>query len=107
MHQPGKLLSTLNAMQKRVTETQKKLSASTYNGDTAGGLVKTTINGDGELKSLVIDPAVLQEGADLVADLVMAAYNVAFTAKEKAAKEALGSMATGLMPLGLKFPGIG
>jgi DNA-binding YbaB/EbfC family protein len=107
MKNPGMLMKGLAEMQKRMTAAQEKLAATDFDGDAAGGLVRVVINGKGELKGVTISPAVMDEGPDMLSDLVQAAYNVAFAKKEEAAKAVLGSLTTGLMPLGIKLPGLG
>lgn len=107
MKNPGMLIKGLNEMQKRMTVAQDKLAATNFEGDAAGGLVRVVINGKGELKNVTLSPAVMDEGPEMTADLVQAAYNVAFLKKEEASKAVLGSLTTGLLPLGIKLPMMG
>ena len=107
MQQMGKLLKGLGEMQKRMEAAQKALSEASFDGAAANGLVKVVMTGNGELKSLVIDPSVMSEDSETLADLVIVATRQAFEAKEKQAKEKLAGMASGLLPLGMKLPGFG
>ena len=105
--QMGKLLKGLSEMQKRMEAAQKALSEADFEGEAANGLVKVVMSGKGELKSLRLDPSVLTEDNETVADLIVVASRKAYDAKEKKAKEQLSGMASGLLPLGMKLPGFG
>lgn len=102
----GGLLKSITELQKRMETIQRELADAVYPGDAAQGLVKVEMTGKGEIKSLNIDPSVLQEDAETVADLVRVACNKAFEAKEAAAKAKLASVSSGLLPMGLKIPGM-
>lgn len=107
MGQMGKLLSGIAEMQKKMEVIQKELSDAVYEGEAGNGLVKVKVSGKGELVSLDISPALLTEDADTVSDVIRVAHKKAFDAKEVAAKEKLGSIASGVLPLGIKLPGLG
>lgn len=103
----GKMLKGITELQKRVEAVQNEIAQAQFDGAAANGLVKVTINGKGELKSVVIDPSVLTEDAETVGDLVVVATNKAHEAKEAMAKQKLSGLGAGLLPLGLKIPGLG
>lgn len=102
----GNVIKGITELQKRMEGIQAELLASVYTGESAQGLVTVEMTGQGALKSLVIDPTVLREDAETVASLVQVAVNRAFDAKEAAAKEKL-SKVSGMLPFGIKLPGIG
>lgn len=103
----GKLVGSLTQMQKRMEAIQAEIAAASYDGEAGGGLAKVTMSGKGELLRVVLDPALLSEDADTIADLVTVAARKAFDAKEAVAKEKLKGVASGLLPLGMKIPGLG
>lgn len=107
MQNPGKLLKTIMDMQSKMDAVQKELAETNYDGSSANGLVTVKVSGKGEVSGLVIDPEVLSEDAETVADLVTIAINNASSKKEALAKEKLAKLSSGLMPLGLKLPGLG
>ena len=107
MQQMGKMMSGIAEMQKKMDVIQKELSEAVYDGDAANGLVKVQVTGKGEIKNLVLNPGLFTEDAETVADLIVVAHRKAFDAKEKHAKEKLGSIASGILPLGIKLPGLG
>ena len=103
----GKLLKGLTEMQKRMEGAQAALAVAEFTGEAANGLVKVVMTGKGEIKSLFIDPSVMTEDSETLADLVVVASRKAHEAKEVMAKDKLAGMATGLLPLGMKLPGFG
>lgn len=106
-NKPGNMLGALAAIQSKMAAAQKALEASEFQGEASAGLVKVTLLGNGQLKSLRIDPQALSEDAETVDALVSVAFNNAFAAKEVAAKQVLSQAAGGLLPMGFKLPGFG
>lgn len=104
---PGGMLKNLAALQKRVDAIQKEIADASFDGQSAQGLVKVTVTGKGDLTNLVLDPTVLSEDAETVAALVMVAFGKANEAKEAFSKQKLGTVASGLLPFGMKVPGLG
>lgn len=103
----GKMLKGLTAMQAKMDTIQAELGAAVFEGEAAQGLVKVSVTGKGEIKRVVIDPSVLTEDADTIGDLVVVAAKKAHDAKELVAKQKLATVSSGLLPLGLKIPGLG
>lgn len=67
-------LRQLQDMQRRAEELQKGLSAMEVEGISGGGLVRATLNGLGELKTISIDPSLMKPGETrILEDLVVAA----------------------------------
>lgn len=67
-------LRQLQDMQRRAEELQKGLAAMEVEGVSGGGLVRATLNGLSELKSISIDPSLLKpEEVKILEDLVVAA----------------------------------
>jgi hypothetical protein len=68
------LMRQMQEMQRRADELQKGLAQMEAEGISGGGLVRATLNGLGELKSLTIDPSLMKpEDHGIVEDLVIAA----------------------------------
>lgn len=103
----GGMLKGITQLQARMNAVQDEIAKATFDGVAAQGLVKVTMTGKGEITRIVIDPTVMTEDADTVADLVTVAAGKAHEAKEAMAKEKLSGIATGLLPLGMKLPGLG
>jgi len=102
----GKMLAGIAKMQKQAQAIQDEIAKSKFEGAAANGLVKVTINGEGKLLDVKLDQAVMSEDAETVSDLVIVAVNKAHEGKEALAKQKLASLGAGLLPLGMKFPGM-
>jgi len=80
MSQPnlGALLQQAQKMQEEMMAAQEKLKDELVEASAGGGMVKVTMTGDLELKTLAIDPdAVDPEDVEMLQDMVMAAINEA------------------------------
>ena len=64
-------------------------------------MVKVTVNGKKDVKSVRIDQNVLNEEVDMVEDLILAAINKAMDNADEISKDKMGSL-TG----GLNIPGL-
>ena len=74
----GALLQQAQKMQEEMMAAQEKLKDETVEASAGGGMVKVTMSGDLELKSLTIDPdAVDPDDVEMLQDMVMAAINEA------------------------------
>ena len=92
-------------MQEKMKEVQEGLKKIEVVGVSGGDLVKVTLTGDYEMKSIIIDQRTKKEKDEIVQDLIVAAYN---DAKEKLRKKTSEefSKATGTtnLPFDLKLP---
>jgi DNA-binding YbaB/EbfC family protein len=74
----GALLQQAQKMQEEMMAAQEKLKDELVEASAGGGMVKVTMTGDLELKSLTIDPdAVDPEDVEMLQDMVLAAINEA------------------------------
>ena len=72
-------------------------------GSVSGGLVKVTMSGKGNMKSIKIDPS-LKEDIEVLEDLILAAFIEAKKNADKLSEEEMKSATGGMpMPPGLKF----
>ncbi len=105
-----KLLQQAQQMQQQLMQAQAELAAAEVTGTAGGGLVKVVMSGTGELKSVIIDPSVVDpEDTETLGDLVVAAARAASAEVNKLANEKMGPLAGGLGGLagGLGLPGLG
>ena len=110
MKDMGAMMRQAQAMQQKLQDAQARIASMTVEGASGGGLVKVTLAGSGELRSVVVDPSLLApDEAEVVGDLIVAAHA---DAKKKldetqaeAMREAMGPLAgmAGGMP---GFPGL-
>lgn len=97
------LIQLSQQMQSRMSEMQEKLERETMVAASGGGMVEVTVDGQGNVKAVSIDPAVVDpEEVEMLEDLIVAAASAA----QRRAKDRMESemrQAAGGMPL----PGLG
>ena len=100
--QNSKMMKQLQQMQTRMAKMQEELESATATGSAGGGAVEVTVNGHQKVLAVTIQAEVLEEGADLVADMVMAATNDALDRSRDLAAQQMSSITAGLgLPPGL------
>jgi len=67
------MLKQLQQMQAKMARVQEELGTMTVTGTAGGGAVTVVANGHQQVQSVAIEPEVMEEGADLLSDLVLAA----------------------------------
>jgi DNA-binding YbaB/EbfC family protein len=100
------LMKQAAQMQQKMQEMQERLDAAEVEGMSGAGLVRLTLNGQGALKSIKIDPKLADPAeTEMLEDLILAAHNDA-KAKLEAVKESEMRNATGglTLPPGMKLP---
>jgi hypothetical protein len=99
------ILQQAQQMQQQLMSAQQELADAEVTGSAGGGLVTAVMNGGGELKSLTIDPKVVDpDDVETLADLVVAAVRDANTQVSELASQKMGPLAGGLGG-GLGLPG--
>ena len=99
------LIKQAGEVQAKVKAMQDELEALEFSGESGAGLVKVTLSGKGDLRKLAIDPSLLKpDGAEMLEDLLMAAFNDAKAKVTSAAGEKLSAATAGLpLPPGMKL----
>tara|TARA_B100001123_G_C15075401_1_gene933419 strand:+ start:309 stop:632 length:324 start_codon:yes stop_codon:yes gene_type:complete len=102
----GNLMKQAQEMQAKMQEMQERLADIEVVGNAGGGLVSVTLNGQGEMRGLKINPSLFNgEEAEVVEDLVVAAFNDAKTKSEQLLQEEMSKATGGLnLPPGMKLP---
>jgi DNA-binding YbaB/EbfC family protein len=91
------LMKQAQKMQQQLLAAQEELASAEVTGSAGGGLVTATVNGSGELQSIVIDPSVVDpDDVETVQDLVVAAIRDASREAQQLAAEKMGPLAGGL-----------
>ncbi|MCP2340456.1 YbaB/EbfC family nucleoid-associated protein [Actinomadura rupiterrae] len=103
------LLQQAQRMQQQLFDAQQELAEAEVTGTAGGGLVSATVNGQGEVTGLTIDPKVIDaddpaDTAETVADLVLAAIRDAGRAAQELQQEKMSPLTEGL---GGGMPGMG
>jgi nucleoid-associated protein EbfC len=99
------LLSQAKKMQEKMKETQEALKKIEVEGLSGGSSVKIIMNGDGELKKITFDDALLKESKEIFQDLIVAAHNDAKSKLKKKTSEEISKATGGIeLPPGFKLP---
>ena|SRR3978361_1728418 len=100
------LMKQAQAMQAKFGALQAEIEALEVEGQSGGGLVKTVMNGKGELKSLTVDPSlIVADEKEILEDLVVTAHEDARKKIERAKEEKTKALTAGLpLPPGMKLP---
>ena len=92
-------------MQEKMRKAQDQIKKIEVQGMSGGDLVKVTLTGDYEIKSIYITDAAKKESQEIINDLIIAAYNNAKDKLKKKSAEELSKMTGGLnLPLDFKLP---
>ena len=99
------IMKQAQAMQQKMEDMQAELDRLEVEGSSGGGMVTVTMTAKGSLKSVSIDPSVLNpDEKEIVEDLVVAAANDARTKAERMMQERMSELTKGLpLPQGLKL----
>ena len=108
------LLAAAQQMQEQLINAQQELADTEVSGTAGGGLVTARVNGQGELVDLTIKPEAidandLEETAQTIADLVLAAVRDAYRAAGDLQEQKMGPLAGAIGGLGggMGLPGPG
>ena len=102
----SQLMKQAQAMQQKLQDAQAKLAETTVEGSSGGGMVRLTLAGTGELKSVVLDESLLQPGeGEIVGDLLVAAHADAKKKLDEAQAEMMREAAGPLAGMGGGMPG--
>lgn len=89
-------------MQEAMEAATEELEAKEYSATSGGSAVKVTVTGKMEVKSIEIDPEVIDpEDAEMLSDLIIAATNEALRAAALEKEETMGALSGGI-----NLPGI-
>ena len=69
------MLSKAKDMQKKMQDVQESIKKIEVEGTAGGNLVKVTLSGDYEIKSILISNDAKKEDQEIINDLIKAAYN--------------------------------
>jgi nucleoid-associated protein EbfC len=97
------MLKKAQALQSKMNELQAELKTKEIVGSSGQGKVKVTMNGAQDVLKIEIDPEVVKpDEADLLEDLVLAAFNDARAKVTKMVEEEMGKLSGGMeLPKGL------
>ncbi|WP_332065355.1 YbaB/EbfC family nucleoid-associated protein [Bartonella sp. CB189] len=91
------IMKKTKEMQKKMQQIQEEIANLQMTGISGGGLVSVTLNGKNTIISIKIDPSLINpEEAEILEDLIMAAYNEAKVKIEAAVAEKTQKITAGL-----------
>jgi DNA-binding YbaB/EbfC family protein len=94
------MMKQAQEMQNRL---QRQMAELKVEGNAGGGMVTVVINGAKQVQSLKIDPDVVsKDDVEMLQDLIVAAINDA----QRKADEEMAQKMGGMLPPGLKIPGL-
>ena len=99
------LISQAKKMQEKMKETQEALKKIEVEGVSGGNTIKVIMNGEGELKKIILSDDVLKESKEIIEDLIVAAHNDAKSKLKKKTTEEISKVTGGIdLPSGFKLP---
>jgi len=101
----GQLMKQAQKMQEEMKKAQEEMASLEVTGESGGGMVKVTMNGRQQLRSLEIDDSLVGDDKEMLEDLIVAAFNDAQRKVEETTQEKFSGLAGGLnLPPGMKMP---
>ena len=108
MGMPGNmnnLMKQAQKMQKQMEETTRELEEKEITAAAGGGAVEVTVTGKKEIKSVKLDPEVVDpDDIEMLEDLIVAATNEALRKMEEISQTEMAKITGGLGGLGGGFP---
>ena len=100
----AQLMQQAQKMQENLQKAQEELAKLEVTGSAGGGMVSVTLTGTKECRKVRIDPALLSD-AEMLEDLVAAAFNDASNRIDAKSKSKMGAATAGMpLPPGMKLP---
>lgn len=94
-----KMMGKVKEMQSKMKEAQDQLKDIKAEGESGGGMVRATANGNKELIALEIDDSLVNTAdKDMMRDLIIAAVNKAVSEADIKAKEHIKKSTEGMIP---------
>lgn len=100
------MMGKAREMQAKFQQMQDELASVEASGESGGGLVRVTLAGKFEMKSLKIDASLFKEDdVEILEDLILAAHNDAKSKVEAIMQQKTQELTAGLpLPPGMKLP---
>ena len=99
------LLGQAKKMQLKMKETQEVIKKIEVEGVAGGNAVKIIMDGEGELKKIILNELSYKESKEILEDLIVAAHNDAKLKLKKKTSEEISKITGGIgLPPGFKFP---
>ena len=91
------MMKKIQEMQAQMEQKQAEIEASEFTASAGGGAVEVTVSGAHEVKSIIMQPDVIDpDDAEMLADLIIAATNEAMRKADDAMEQAMNAAKGGL-----------
>jgi len=98
------VLNKAKKMQEKMKVTEEVIKKIEAEGESGGGLVRLTLNGNNELIKIFIDKSLISEKKEILEDLIVAAHNMARQKLKSKTSEELMKITGGIdLPPGFKL----
>ncbi len=93
----GKMMKQVQQAQAKMAVVQEELKDETVEASAGGGMIKVTMSGDLQVKSVSIDPAAVDpDDVELLEDMVAAAMTEAIRAAQELASSKMAAITGGI-----------
>ena len=100
----GNIMKQAQKMQEKMQQAQEELAQLEITGNSGAGLVKITLNGKHQAKSVSIDESILDD-KEMLEDLITAAINDTVAKIAEQNKDKMADMGSDMgLPAGMKLP---
>lgn len=100
----GNLMKQAQAMQENMEKARQELANIEVRGQAGGGLVAVTMTCRHDVRTVEIDPTLMEDDREVLEDLVAAAVNDAVRKVEQVTREKMGGLTAGMNIPGLTPP---
>jgi hypothetical protein len=101
----GNMMKQVQQMQAKMAQMQAELENAEIEASAGGGMVKVVVSGKNEIKSIFIDPEVVNPAdVEMLQDLIVAALNQAREKTQELQQQQMSSLTGGLSLPGLNLP---
>ena len=102
----GNMMKQAQKMQEDVQRAQAEIAQLEVTGESGGGLVAVTLNGQHDCKRVKIDPSLMEDDdQEMLEDLIAAAINDSVQKLAAETKSRMSSVTAGMnLPAGMKMP---
>lgn len=100
------MMKAAGEMKAKMETMQNELAELVVEGRSGGGMVTVALSGKGEMKSIKIDPTLVNPSeVEILEDLILAAFNDARGKSEAETQRRMAEVTAGLpLPPGMKLP---
>ena len=101
----GQLMKQAQKLQEDMQQAQNELASMEVEGEAGAGMVRVTMTGRHDVRSVRIDAELMTEDKEMLEDLIAAAVNDAVHKVEARTRDRFSGLGSGLnLPPGMKLP---